>query len=346
MNPRPLLVRFGALGDMVMLTVAIRHLHQRFGQPVDLIAAAPWTPELLRQQPGVGEILLLGSRKGWYPLSGAQQGLVRSLQQRGAGPTWLCDHDNDKICELLLRAGWTPAHWCHHEDMPGLTGSHFCERWLRFAYRDPPVLGGQDHRPPTDDAFGELVVTEAQRREVEVWAGSRPWGDRPLILIQAGNKRTMRRGLRRRRSNSKYWPEQSWAQLLRGLRERHPQHALLLLGVATESALNRDILRRATVEHAYDVVPELSLSRLLGLAARAVGMISVDTGPAHVAAAVGGRVVTIFGTSEPFMYAPRGRHAVVRCVVAEYEGRRSMRYISPEPVLQAWQSAVTAGSSG
>ncbi|HEY3731701.1 MAG TPA: glycosyltransferase family 9 protein [Steroidobacteraceae bacterium] len=346
MNPRPLLVRVGALGDMVMLSVAIRHLHRRFGQPVDIIAAAPWTSELLREQPGVGEILLLRSRKAWYWLSSAQQRLVRSLQQRGPGPTWLCDHDNDKICELLLRAGWTPAHWCHHENLPGLTGSHFCERWLRFAYRDPAVLGGQDHRPPSDDAFGELIVTEAQRREVEAWARSRPWGERPLILMQAGNKRTMRRGLRRRRSNSKYWPEHNWAQVLRGLRALHPQHALLLLGVPAESALNREILRLAKIEQAYDVVHELSLSRLIGLAQRAVGMISVDTGPAHVAAAVGGRVVTIFGTTEPFMYAPRGRQAVVRCVVGEHEGRRSMRYISPEQVLEAWQSVMTGGDGG
>ncbi|MGH8231766.1 MAG: glycosyltransferase family 9 protein, partial [Steroidobacteraceae bacterium] len=149
-----------------------------------------------------------------------------------------------------------------------------------------------------------------------------------------------------RHSNSNYWPEQNLAQVLRGLRAQHPQHALLLLGVPAESALNRDILRRAAIEQAYDVVHELSLSRLLGLAARAAGMISVDTGPAHVAAAVGGRVVTLFGTTEPFMYAPRGRHAVVRCMVGEYEGRRAMRYIRPEQVLQAWHSAMTAGSSG
>ena len=35
-NSRPLIVRFGALGDMVILTVMIRHLHERFGAPVDV----------------------------------------------------------------------------------------------------------------------------------------------------------------------------------------------------------------------------------------------------------------------------------------------------------------------
>jgi hypothetical protein len=51
----------------------------------------------------------------------------------------------------------------------------------------------------------------------------------------------------------------------------------------------------------------------------------------------------MFGTSEPFMYAPRGRHAVVECVVGEYEGQRSMLYITPQQVLAAWQRAVHTG---
>ncbi|MFI4867811.1 MAG: glycosyltransferase family 9 protein [Steroidobacterales bacterium] len=343
MNPRPLLVRFGALGDMVMLTVAIRHLHARLGQPVDILAAADWTRPLLHGQPGVGDIFLLAGRKPPYWLSAQQQRLVRALRARGAGPTWLFDHDNRKVCRLLLRAGWTSEFWCHHEDLPGLAGSHFCDRWLRFAYRNPPVLGGDDLPLTATDAFGELLVSDEQRAQAVAWSQSRPWAGRELILIQAGNKRTMRRGWRRRRSNSKYWPEQSWAAVLCGLRARHPEHAILLLGVPQESKLNRDILRLAGIANAYDVVRELSISRLLGLAARATGMISVDTGPAHLAAAVGCSVVTLFGRTEPFMYAPRGRTAVVECLVGEHEGQRSMLYITPEQVLSAWQTALSAG---
>jgi heptosyltransferase-2/heptosyltransferase-3 len=333
-------VRFGALGDMVMLTVAIRHLHARLGQPVDILAAADWTRPLLQGQPGVGDVFLLASRKPPYWLSPAQQRLVHELRARGAGPTWLFDHDNRKVCDLLLRAGWNAACWCHHEDLPGLEGSHFCDRWLRFAWRNPGLLGGDDLPLQASDAFGELIVTPEQRREVDEWSQARPWAAQPLILIQAGNKRTMRRGLRRRRSNSKYWPESYWAEVLRGLRLLHPGHAILLLGVAQESALNQEILALAGISGAYDVVQELSISRLLGLAGRASGMISVDTGPAHLAAAVGCTVVALFGRTEPFMYAPRGRTAVVRCLVGEHEGERSMLYISPQQVLAAWQAAL------
>jgi ADP-heptose:LPS heptosyltransferase len=340
MNARPLIVRFGALGDMVMLTVAIRHLSARFGQPVDIVAAGDWTAQLLQDQPGVGEIRAMGTRKRPYWLGPAQQRLVRWLRERGPGPTWLFDHDNRTVCQLLQRAGWTAAHWCHHEDMQGLTGSHFCERWLRFAYRNPPLLGGQDLPVSASDAYGELMVTPAHRSLVSQWLHQRGWPAQRLILVQVGNKRTMRRGFQRRRSNSKYWPEENWAAVLRGLRELHPEHEILLLGVPQESQLNERLLSLARIPKAHNVVHELSIPKLIGLSELATGLVSVDTGPAHLAAAIGCSVVTLFGTTEPFMYAPRGRHAAVSCLVGEREGVRSMRYIDPSEVLTAWRRTV------
>ncbi|HWW21493.1 MAG TPA: glycosyltransferase family 9 protein [Steroidobacteraceae bacterium] len=340
MNARPLVVRFGALGDMVILTVAIRHLQARFGQPVDVIAAAEWTAELLGDQPGVGDIQAIGSRKRPYWLSRPQQRLVRWLRERGPGPTWLFDHDNRKIESLLRRAGWTAEHWCHHEDMQGLMGSHFCDRWLRFAYRNPPILGGEDLPVGASDAHGELVVTPAQRLLVARWLQQRGWPAQRLILIQVGNKRTMRRGLQRRRSNLKYWPEENWAAVLRGLRAMHPAHEILLLGVPQEAALNERILGLASIPHAHNVVHELSIPKLIGLSELATGMVSVDTGPAHLAAAVGCSVVTLFGSTEPFMYAPRGRNARVSCLIGARPGGRSMLYIEPSEVLTAWREVV------
>jgi ADP-heptose:LPS heptosyltransferase len=339
MNARPLIVRFGALGDMVILTVAIRHLYERFGEPVDIIAAGDWTRELLADQPGVGEIEAIGSRKRPYWLSGPQQRLVHWLRERGPGPTWLFDHDNRRICSLLQRAGWTAQYWCHHEDMQGLTGSHFCDRWLRFAYRNPPILGAEDLPVTRSEPFGELIVTPGQRSQVAQWLQQRGWS-RQLILVQVGNKRTMRRGFQRRRSNLKYWPEENWAAVLRGLREMHPAHEILLLGVPQESPLNERILSLANIPRAHNVVHELSISKLIGLSELASGMISVDTGPAHVAAAVGCTVVTLFGATEPFMYAPRGRYAQVTCLTGARDGARSMLYIEPSEVLTAWRRAV------
>jgi len=217
-----------------------------------------------------------------------------------------------------------------------------CDLWQRFAFRNPPVLGGTDlPLPILERAHGILEVTPRGRDELAVWLQSRQLGSQPLILVQVGNKRTMRRGSPTRTSNSKYWPEESWAQVLRRLRELHPTHAIVLLGVPQEAALNDAILAIARIQNAFNVAGDVPIPRLIALAERAVGTISVDTGPAHVVAATGGSVVTLFGKSNPETYAPRGPNTRVVCLTGMHAGEPSMLGITVDQVISAWRSIVS-----
>ena len=82
----PLVMRFGAFGDMVLLTVLLRQLHARFGKPVDVISSGPWTKPLLEGQPSLGRLFVIRSRRTPYWLSLDQRRLVAWLRERGAGP--------------------------------------------------------------------------------------------------------------------------------------------------------------------------------------------------------------------------------------------------------------------
>jgi ADP-heptose:LPS heptosyltransferase len=338
MSPRPLVVRFGALGDMVILTVLIRHLHARFGQPVDILASGGWVRPLLQDQPGVGNIYVIRSRNTPYWLSGEQREIVKVLRERGPGPTWLADMENQKTTWLLKRAGWQPEHWCHYEGLRDVPGPHFCDLFLRFAYRNPPVLGGADLPLTATDAYCQLLVSDVQRHDLQTWLALKGLTGRRLILIQVGNKRTMRRGFRKRASNTKYWPEQNWAAVLRGLRDLHPDHAILMLGVPQEAALNDEIMQLVRVSNVFNVANELPIPRLIALCEAGAGMISVDTGPAHIAAAVGIPVVTLFGKANPLIYAPRGASAKVQTITGSSRADNDMSGIQSTAVLAAWRT--------
>jgi heptosyltransferase-2/heptosyltransferase-3 len=148
----------------------------------------------------------------------------------------------------------------------------------------------------------------------------------------------MHGGNRRRASNTKYWPEQCWAQVLRGLRALHPEHTILLLGVGPEAQINEEILALAKVSDAHNLAHVMTVPRLMALSASAVGMISVDTGPAHVAAALGCSVVALFDSpSKLAMYEPRGHGALVSCLVGGTDAAPSLLGIAPEAVLASWR---------
>ena len=124
---RPLAVRFGAFGDMVLLTALIRILYAEFALPVDILTSGPWSEPLLRGQPGVGEIFSVRSRKTPYWLSVDQQRVVRQLRARGRGPTWFCD-GNDVGRLILTRAGIPDELIVHAKDHALLPGEHATDR--------------------------------------------------------------------------------------------------------------------------------------------------------------------------------------------------------------------------
>ncbi|MGD0502979.1 MAG: glycosyltransferase family 9 protein [Steroidobacteraceae bacterium] len=337
---RPLIVRCGAFGDMVLLTALIRPLHARFGLPIDILTSGPWSEPLLSGQPGVGDILTVRSRKTPYWLAPDQRRAVRRLRARSPGPTWLCD-GNDAVEPMLRRVGIPGGYLVDVRDHPRHPGEHAVEQWRRLAAVMPVAL--QASRLPGDAAAVtpgcHLIVGREQRGDLDAWLHARGIGTAPLLLVQAGNKRTMRRGLRRLAANHKYWPSERWGAVIRCLRERHPTHRVILLGTGPEQELNRELIAAARIEGPVNAAGELPIPRLIALLERAQGLVTVDSGPAHAAAAVGCPQVVLFGKASPSLYRPWGvAGADVRVLTGEVNGEPSMLGISVTQVIDAWAS--------
>jgi len=340
---RPLVVRCGAFGDMVLVTSLIRDLSARFGSKVDILTSGPWSEPLLTGQSGVGDILCVRSRKTPYWLSLDQQRAVHRLRSRGVGPTWFCD-GNDAARPMLVRAGFRDELIVDAKDHPLLPGEHATQQWRRLARILPaaarPTSGRAEVEDLLDGSGGcHLDVGDAQRADLEGWLRGRGLSSRPLIAVQAGNKRTMRRGLRRLAVNSKYWPNERWAVVLRHLRARNPSHAIVLLGTGPEFVLNQEIMACAGVDDLHNAADDLPIPRLVALLAQTAGLVTVDSGPAHAGAAVGCPQVVLFGKASPSLYRPWGSAgADVKVLTGQVDGEPDMLGIDARDVMAAWDA--------
>lgn len=336
---RPLLIRFGAMGDLVLIQPMIRLLAARYGAPVDLLAAGGWVRPLYQGQPDVGEIHLLAKRKLPLWLSAEKRQLLQWLRQTGPRPVWYCDFD-EKLVPLLAQAGMDERWVVRAKAVGTQDGEHLVDFSQRLARTEPPALQHVTANSLTDldDCDPNLRISAAMQADVQDWLQAKGWLGKPLLLVQAGNRRTMRTGLRRRMStNTKWWPEDNWAAIIRMLAERHPDAVILLVGAPPEADLNDELLQRAGVAQAFNVARELPIPRLLALQARAAGMVTVDTGPAHTAAAVGCPLVVLFGVADPVRIRPRGGSTPVEVLQAMRDGKPDMTAVSVDAVVQAWQ---------
>ena len=338
MTARPLVVRCGAFGDVVMVTTMIRLLGARYGSPVDVIGSGGWTPALLRDEPALGHLQMLTSRNTPYLLCPSQWALVRWLRQRGRGPVYLCD-TNSRMRDLLDRGRVHPDDIVERlpsdDERDGVTRL-WPDRWISMGQRNPP------HPYPVRDVdasayrLPRLVVTEADRHECAQWRGDKRLLG-PLVLFQPGNKRTHKRGSIATRQHPKFWPPACWAEVAQAVWSKLPDAQVVLCGSPLEHPVLEEI-RAASGDdpRMHNLARELPIPRLLALIEQAHSMVSVDTGPAHAAAALGCPLVVLFGAASPQKWRPLGPGAILTLGGEKGEASR-VSDIPVERVIAGWQ---------
>lgn len=333
----PLVVRFGAFGDMLLLVPMLKALARRFGRPCDLISSGLWTSPLMERVPACGPVRLLSSRRAPYWFNRSQWELVNWLRRRPAGPVYVFEPDEKS--HWLLQRGGIKSEWiCSMRDLPRLPGENILDHALRLARQTPAGLGGPSAFPAaaTFAPDARPTITDADRRDCQDWLELRGLVGAPLILVQPGNKKTMRRGRRQRTTNIKYWPESNWARVICAVRESLPASRILICGSPAERDLAESIRQQSACDGVLVATDDLPIPRLLALLEVAHSMISVDTGPAHCAAAMGCPLAVLFARVDPALYAPTPTTASVRLVLPP-DPAAPMTAIAPESAIVSWR---------
>ncbi|MGH8482359.1 MAG: glycosyltransferase family 9 protein, partial [Nevskiaceae bacterium] len=142
----------------------------------------------------------------------------------------------------------------------------------------------------------------------------------------------------RRSSNVKYWPDARWAAVARGIRQALPQAAVIICGSSQETRLASSIEALAG-EGVCSAAGELPLPRLLALQERAHSMVSVDTGPAHSAAALGCPLVMLFSSPDVSLYAPYWAASALSVLTpATPDSDPPLMSVEPGTVIEAWRN--------
>jgi ADP-heptose:LPS heptosyltransferase len=103
----------------------------------------------------------------------------------------------------------------------------------------------------------------------------------------------------------KQWDPARFADVARRLAGAR-RATILLTGSAADRPLVAQVTRELPAGTAIDATGDADLLTLAALMEASELLITGDTGPMHVAAAVGTPIVAVFGPSDPRRYAPRG----------------------------------------
>jgi ADP-heptose:LPS heptosyltransferase len=343
----PTVFFFCRLGDMVMLTRMLNVLHQRYGRPCQVVGTGSWTAAVYQGNPDVAGVWAF-ARHLPFPLDPAWRALRRALRASAPGPIYVCERHYrqlPRIRRMLRLSGVDPGRCVFLTDFAITETEHVIDRTVGLALRTPQALRAAEYPVPPQTRWDgpRVYVLASERAARAAWLRQQGWQQREIVLIQPGNHRSMgRRRARARRLNSddKWWPIANWAELMQRMHQERPQALLLLRGSPQEVPMLHEILDAARLT--VGAVVGTDLRQLFSLTEVAASMVSVDTGPAHVAAALCVPLVVLYGVHSPRHWLPRSPTGSPIIGVGGPPQYQRTDQVPVEPVFAAWRQMVAS----
>ncbi|HEU0028945.1 MAG TPA: lipopolysaccharide heptosyltransferase II [Ktedonobacterales bacterium] len=309
---RILIVRVDLLGDVVLSTPAVRALRRAYpGAKIDMLVQAPYDG-ILEGDPDISRVHVWNPHvwrnpRNWTSLSTWTQtlGALSRLRMPRYDLAISVSGDIGSIVTRLTgarrRVGYAREayRWFMTDPVPGgryLERAHETRYVLRLAAAAGASPEPEDERPrlsvSPEVARHIGAILDAARVSKQVPSGA-------IIALHAGA----------RNGQAKRWPARHWATLARRLAS--DLGALVVLtGAPNEAPLAGDIERMAGVL-LLNLCGKTSLPQLKALLAQSDLVISGDSGPMHIACAVGAPVIALHGPTDPEISGPSAPDALV-----------------------------------
>ncbi|MFN0122377.1 MAG: lipopolysaccharide heptosyltransferase II [Blastocatellia bacterium] len=321
--PEQILVRgTNWLGDAVMTTPALRRLRASFPHSHITLLVTPLTAELFTAAPWVDEIMVWrrreqGRRVLWDTarvLRRRRIDLALLFQNafEAALLAWLGGVDK-RIGFAAQGRGPLLTHALRHT--PDHRNRHQTHDYLDIVVAAETAYGLPAHDSPRDNT-PQLIATDthlaaAMRLLEQHNIANENAG--PLIALNTAATN----------SRAKCWPVARFADTATRLITQDNAR-IVLIGGPSERAHAQQVfegIQGSAQSRVWNLAGATSMPELIGLLARCDLLVTNDTGPAHVAAALGRPVITLFGPTNEFETAPLGlRSELVRAPGIECAG--------------------------
>jgi lipopolysaccharide heptosyltransferase I len=302
---RILVVKLSAIGDIVHTLPAVAALRRAYPE-----AWLAWLVEraganLLRGNPDLDELITVdtrGWRANWWV--GLRHAWYVTRHLRRASFDLCIDFQGlfksalFAYCSGAPRRLGFPRQLCREPLSTVFTNMHGPLVDPRVHVVDQSVELLQALDVATTERRFTIPLTEADEHFAErAWRELGLRSDVPVVVLCPGAA-----------WKTKQWGELNFARLNDALIRRFQVRTLLTWGPGEESLIQRVV--RATA-YTPAIAPATTLLQLAALIARSRAFVGGDTGPLHLAAAVGTPTVALFGPSSPQRNGPYGPGHVV-----------------------------------
>jgi ADP-heptose:LPS heptosyltransferase len=332
-DPRNILViDFGQLGDVVMSLPALRAIRERFPRARITVAVGKPAAEVIEMS-GYADATIsvdrVGLRDGFKPLS-----VVRIFQ--------VVKDVRSRKFDFVI-----DLHSLSETNLLGFLSGARKRLFARRPGRSLDFLASFDRRPPIDKNDPRQHLVD-RYLDVLIPLGIKNPPRIPRLMPRAEDNRAIDAMLRKSKAETgvplvglfpgaghpgRCWPLERFAQLADFLIRNDKVRPIIFLGPEERHMVQQ---MRALFPSPCVILDKLSIPQLAAAQARLAVFVSNDTGPAHLAAAIGTPIVVLIDVPTPHAYVPLGTSQ--RLMFSE-----SITAIQVEDVYASTRELLSAG---
>ncbi len=298
-----LLVRCDRIGDLLLTVPVISYLREKWNGVSLSMLVNKNTASLIKGHPELEEVFTLDKQVKNRGIIGTLK-LVRLLKRNQFNAVFVL-HPTARVHLIVFLAGIPrrvgyPVKWGKFlltdliEDRRHTSGKHEAENILDFIDRTP---WGSQRKEPYPHRFWIAHDSAAEKKIEQLLRGMES-----IIALHPGAS-----------CPTKRWPAERFVELGKQLRG-HGFDIVIVTG-GDDSQLGSEVAEK--IPGAVDFSGKTTLLELAALLKKSKLLVSNDSGPVHVAVAVGIPVLSIFGRSQPGLgperWRPLGPHDRYLC---------------------------------
>lgn len=291
-----LIIRTDRIGDVVLTSPTIKVLRQSFPNARITVLLRPFTKDLLVDNPYIDEILLDDRENNPDGFFGFWR-LVALIREKEFD--CVINFHTKKRTNLLCFLARIPERIGYKDKKFGFLLTHPVkdERHLGLKHESQYCLDLLRHMGVTkfDCTLNVSVTDEAKEWMKRVCLENKIDDDQPLIALHPGAS-----------DPAKRWPVRRFAELMEGLLSRFPQARFILIGDRECYQMVREISYDTKVP-LINMAGVTTVAQLVALINHSCLLVSNDSGPVHIAAALNKPVVSIFTRNQPGINPERWR---------------------------------------
>ena len=345
-----LIVKLSAIGDVIQTLPMAEAMKRQYPD-----ARIDWVVEedasaLLLHHPVINRVII-SRRKSWVKKALKPGGFWRTLREvgrfirelRSRPYDWVIDNHGIFKSGLLVllsrgrrKIGFQASagiadegsyFFTHERYKPLSIERHALERYLDLVSQ----MGVQ-----TDSTAFHLSVPPDSLKEAEDLLRQKGFGSRPLVVLHPVAK-----------WETKQWPAENFARLISALTQK--KASVVITGSPQDEGPVGEIIQRmGDSVKVLNLAGKTDLMELAGIFSLSDLVLSPDTGPMHLAAAVKAPLIALFGPTAPWRTGPYGNNpGIIRkdlpcspCFQKKCRTMECMDSISVEEVLAAVQQKL------